>query len=212
MTQQDAGGRDADSRVIALEHRPAGAIFPELFHNDIFRSSPPVVAEAATTDGQTALAIEQQAMRDAASHLTNVVARVRENSNFSRRAFLPFVASALAGAAILRASATQAASPEQLKDLIRTHLRAAHVLRQAGTREDETPEHAPNRTEIEREYTAANDAEEDAITAVCGYVCRQEGDGLLKARYLRRYFDRMVGPQSWHVDALLQSIAGGADV
>jgi hypothetical protein len=46
------------------------------------------------------------------------------------------------------------------------------------------------RAASEHEYTAANDAEEEAITAVCGYVCRRPVDGALKAKYLRRSFNQ----------------------
>jgi hypothetical protein len=65
---------------------------------------------------------------------------------------------------------------------------------------------------IEREYRTVSDAEESAFMAICAYACRSAEECRLKAEYLLEIHELRDGFQMDHVRALLQSIAGGADV
>jgi hypothetical protein len=99
---------------------------------------------------------------------------------------------------LLTLPATWPRPSSKLRALIDTHHQA---LRAADTA-----------SEDDDSVTKLNDAEEDAITAICSFAPKSKADGTVKARYLWRYFNNMVGAQSWHVKALLRSIAGGARV
>jgi hypothetical protein len=78
--------------------------------------------------------------------------------------------------------------------------------------EEEARKEAFGYAAVRREYDALNEAEEVTLTAVCAYVPRTAEEGRTKAAYLKHRHDRTDGLQPYHVEALLQSIAGGADV
>ena len=63
-----------------------------------------------------------------------------------------------------------------------------------------------------RQRDAANDADEAALIAVCAYVCSTAEEGRIKSEYLAEMHEQLDGFQQEHVLALLQSIAGGANV
>jgi hypothetical protein len=134
----------------------------------------------------------------------------REQENFvSRRAVLPIAAAALASVAVIPAVAAQSSS--ELTALIEAHRAAMAAFREACTKEDRTPEDAPEYAAAKHEWRAACDADETAFIAVCAYVCRSAEDGPRKAEYLAGMLSLTGGRfEREHIEALLQSIRGGA--
>jgi hypothetical protein len=115
---------------------------------------------------------------------------------------------------------------ENLKELARVDSKAADkllakladkeaenlALVNLSLREEEERQEAFGYAAVLREYEALNDAEEAGLTAVCAYVPRTREEGRTKAAYLKHMHDRTDGLQEWHIEALLQSIAGGTSV
>jgi hypothetical protein len=115
---------------------------------------------------------------------------------------------------------------ENLKELARVDSRAADkllaklegkevenlALVPMALEKEEARQEAFGLTAVLREYDTLNEAEEAALIAVCACVPRSPEEGRSKAAYLKHMHDRTDGLQDWHIDALLQSIAGGASV
>jgi hypothetical protein len=78
--------------------------------------------------------------------------------------------------------------------------------------EEEARREAFGWSAAKREWREACDADEAGLIAFCAHVCHSPEEGRLKAEYLSRYLDQMAGLEREHVEALLQSIAGGTYV
>jgi hypothetical protein len=62
----------------------------------------------------------------------------------------------------------------------------------------------------DRKFRSLCRAEERALHAVCAHVPRSKADSLAKAKYLAHdAVDPLLGFKPGHIEALLQSIAGG---
>jgi hypothetical protein len=132
-----------------------------------------------------------------------------ERENFvTRRAVLPIAAGALASAAVIPAAAAQSS---ELASFLDAHREALRAFEEWCTKEDETDNDAPEYLAVKDEWDRRNEAELSAILALCSYVPRSLQGGYAKAEYLAQ---RHTATKGWdwderHVEALLESIAGG---
>jgi hypothetical protein len=125
-----------------------------------------------------------------------------------RAAFKPIAAAALASAAVIPAVAAQSS---ELASLIEAHRVALRTFEEWCTKEDETEKNAPDYLAVKDEWDRWNEAETASILALCAYVPRSPQEGFAKAEYLAQ---RHAATKGWdwderHVEALLESIAGG---
>jgi hypothetical protein len=95
--------------------------------------------------------------------------------------------------------------------LIEAHRAAYRAFAEWCSVEDGTKEDAPEYLAARDEWDRRNEAEEAAILALCAYVPRSSEEGYTKAEYLAERHSACKG-YDWderHVEALLESIAGG---
>jgi hypothetical protein len=132
----------------------------------------------------------------------------RERENFvSRRAALPIAATALASVAVIPAVVAQS----ELASMIETHRVALRTFAAWCTKADEAEKDAPDYLAVKDEWDRRNEAELASILALCAYVPRSPQEGYMKAEYLAQRHTATRGDE-WderHVEALLESIAGG---
>ena len=99
---------------------------------------------------------------------------------------------------------------EQVRALMHAKEAENMVLVERVFAEEEARREAFGLVAANRKYAATDDAENDAAVAICAYPCRTIEEARLKADYLRTAPSLSDGLQSWHVEALIESLTAAA--